>query len=71
MVNPKKDPGFEPHETHPDYVGKEKQAKQKMRTLWRQRMHSGLCRMSLGAQNLFRSIPWPKGDNWRRNNKKK
>jgi len=43
----------------------------RLRDWWRTRMHSKLLRMSRGAQNFWTALPWPKKDNWRRQNKKK
>lgn len=69
MVDPKNEPGFQQEEKRTDYTQKEKQAKQHVRTLWRERMRSKLVRMSRGAQNLLKTMTWPKGDNWRRKDK--
>lgn len=70
MIDPKEHPNFQNHQ-HDQLNEKEKRLNQKVRGIWRERMRSGLRRMSRGAQNLFSSIPWPHGENWRRKNKKK
>lgn len=71
MVDPKHEPGFEPKHNHPEHPEKNNELKPKLKSLWRERMHSHLLRMSKGAQNLFRSIPWAHKDEWRRKDKKK
>lgn len=70
MIDPKDHPDLQKPD-HEQLVEKEKRFNQKVRGIWKERMRSGMIRMSRGAQNLWSSIPWPHGDNWRRKNKKK
>lgn len=60
MVNPKKEPGFEdPRQEHHE----EKINQRDLQNRWRDRMRSSLIRMSRGAQNFWRMMPWPRGSN--------
>jgi len=43
----------------------------KMREYWQRMMESTRKKMSLGAQNINKTISWARGDNWRRKNEKK
>ena len=71
MVDPKNEPGFEPEHSYPDRREKDTNEKPYLKNKWRDRMRSNLLRMSRGAQNFWRSLPWPHNENWRRKNKKK
>lgn len=70
MIDPKDYTGTQNHK-HDQSDERERRFNPKVKGLWKERMKSGLLRMSRGAQQLFGSIPWPHGDNWRRKNKKK
>lgn len=40
--------------------------RQKMREYWNKWSHSLQCKMSRGAQNMYRSMPWARKEGWRR-----
>ena len=42
-----------------------------LRDYWRRVMHSTKKHMSLGAQNIAKTITWARRDNWRRRRHKK
>ncbi len=46
-------------------------ARHQLYDYWSRMMSSTRLRMSLGAQYLSKIIPWARGDNWRRHEKKK
>lgn len=43
----------------------------RIREYWNKLMHSTQQKMSRGASNISKIISWPKGESWRRTNKKK
>ncbi len=71
MVNPKHEPGYEEERDFPKHAKTKKGMHRRLRTWWKDRMHSRLIRMSRGGQNFWRSLPWPHNENWRRKEKKK
>lgn len=44
--------------------------RKRMRQYWENRMNSVQKKLSAGASQLFRIIPWARRDNWRRDDKK-
>ena len=45
--------------------------KSRVRQNWRNLMDSSQNKISRGASNIFRAIPWARGDSWRRHEAKK
>jgi len=45
--------------------------KSRAREAWEKLMDSAQRKLSRGASNISKLISWPKGDNWRRKNRKK
>ena len=70
MVDPRNEPGFE-ESSHSEHPEKDRQLNKQLRQHWRDRMNSKLLRMSRGAQNFWKSLPWARKDNWRRKEEKK